>query len=156
MQLAKQQHHAPEVEEAEEVVGLDVPAGREPPPSLEPGKEPFDLPAPLVAPQRSAILLAIALSTAAAFRRDELDAALVGESAAESAAVPRFVGDQSRRQLSYESSVESSLREHTVESVSSVNIDSDRKTMAVCNCHDLCRIAGAAFPDAGPPFFAGT
>lgn len=114
------------MEEAQEIVGLDIPARRNPAPSLEPGKESLDLPAPLVATQRAAILFAIALDTAASLRRDELDAALVCESAAERAAVPRFVCDQSRRQLLYESSVESSLGEHTVESVSCINIDSDR------------------------------
>ena len=156
MQRAEEQDGAAEVEEAEEVFGLEVPASREPAPAFEPGEEALDFPAALVAAEGAAVLLASALDAAAALGSDELDAALVGESASERAAVPGAVGDQSRRQLSYESSVESSLGEHTVESVSSINIDSDRKTMAVCNCHDLGRIAGAAFPDARPPFFAGT
>jgi hypothetical protein len=32
----------------------------------------------------------------------------------------------------------------------------ERKTSAVCERHDLGRIAGAALTDAGPPFFAPT
>jgi hypothetical protein len=32
----------------------------------------------------------------------------------------------------------------------------DRKTSAVCNCHDLSPLAALRFPDAGPPFLAPT
>ncbi len=140
--------------EAEEVLGLLFPASREPSPALEPGEETFDFPASLVATQLPAI--GFEAATRALIRRDEFDAALCFQTLLKHATVPRFVGNQSRRQLLYESSVESSLGENAVESVSSINMDSERKTIAVCNRHEFRRIAGAAPPDAGPPFFAGT
>ena len=156
MKTSEKQDHAPEVEEAEEVLGLVLPTSGEPTPAFEPSEEALDFPAPLVAAQFAEILRTVALGTADSLRGDEVDTAFHGETATQGATVPGFVRNQSRRQLMYESSVESSLGEHTVESVSSINMDSDWKTMAVCHCHDLGGIARAAAPDAGPPFFAGT
>ena len=144
------------MKEGEEVFGLVFPASGETTPTFEPGEEAFDLPTAFVSAQRPSVLFAVALPIATPLWSNELNAALLGKPTAESAAVPRFVGNQSRRQFFHESSVESSLGEHTVVSVSSFNKDSEWKTMAVCNCHDLCRLAGTAFPNAGPPFFAGT
>jgi len=156
VQLPKQQQHAPQMKQAEEVLSLVLPSGRESAPTLEPCEESLDFPPPLVAAQLSAILGTVALRAADPLGSDEVDAALFCETAAQSTSIPRLVCNQSRRQLSYESRVESSLGEHTVESVSSINMDSERKTMAVCNCHDLGCLAGTAPSDAGPPFFAGT
>jgi hypothetical protein len=34
------------------------------------------------------------------------------------------------------------------------NPDGDRKTMAVCHCHDLGRFAASSFPNQKTPFFA--
>jgi hypothetical protein len=133
-----------------------LPASGKSPPPFEPGKEPFDLPAAFVAAQFSTVLDAIALRPADALGSDKVDAALNSKTSAQGAAVPSPIGNQSRGKVSYESSVESSLGEHTVESVSSINIDSERKTMAVCNCHDLRCPTSTARPHAGPPFFAGT
>jgi len=141
------------VDEAEEVLGLSFPSSRQAAPALEPGEEPLNLPSPPVAAKLASILLALAV---ALLRRDEVDAAFLEEARLECAAIPRLVRNQSRRQLLHESSVESSLGEHTVESVSWRNMDSEWKTIAVCHCHEFRRPPGAAFPDAGPPFFAGT
>lgn len=140
--------------EAEEVLCLPLPARRETSPALEPREETFDFPATLVATQLAAVGLEVA--TGALVGRDEFDAALRFQSLLQHAPIPRFVGNQSRRQLLYESSVESSLGENAVESVSSINMDSERKTIAVCNRHEFRRVPRAAAADAGPPFFAGT
>ncbi len=144
------------MEETEEVLGLVVPASGEAAPPLEPREETFDLPTSFVATQRTAILLSVALLTSATLGRDEFNAALLGKAAAQLAAVPSLVPDQSRRQFFHESSVESSFGEHTVDWVSWRTMDSERKTMAVCNRHDLGRLAGSTPSDAVPPFFAGT
>ena len=47
---------ASEVDEAEEVLGVALIAGDQPAVVLEPGEQPFDLPAALVASQGSAVL----------------------------------------------------------------------------------------------------
>jgi hypothetical protein len=156
VEAPEKEYGAHELEQAEEVLGLVLPAHRKPAPAFEPGEEALDLPTSLVAAQFASILLAVALPASDALGGDELDASLIGETSAQGATVPSLVTNQSRREFSYESSVESSLGEHTVESVSSINMDSEWKTMAVCNRHDLCRVSGTTLPDAGPPFFAGT
>jgi hypothetical protein len=156
VELSEKQDGAHEMEEAEEVLGFLLPAGGQPAPSFQPSEEALDLPSPLVSAELAAILGALASGDAATFGGNELNATFLCESETQSLTVPGLVPNQSRWQLSYESSIESSLGEHTVESVSSVNIDSERKTMAVCNCHDLGRPTSTARPHAGPPFFAGT
>jgi hypothetical protein len=37
---------------------------------------------------------------------------------------------------------------------SACDADGERKTSAVCSCHDLGPLPALRFPDAGPPFFA--
>lgn len=149
----EQQDDAADVDEAEEILCVSFPSCRQASPALEPGEQAFDLPTPLVAAQLSTVLLAPAVSL---LRRDEVNATFSEETRLQRSTIPRLVGDQSRRQFVHESSVDSSLGEHTVESVSRGNIDSEWKTIAVCNCHEFRRPTGAADPDAGPPFFAGT
>ena len=97
------------------------------------------------------------LSAAVAFhRRDQFDPPFLEKSLLELRAVPGFVSDQSGRKFGHVSSIESSVGEHTVVSVSICNSDSEWKTIAVRERHDLGGLARTALPNAGPPFFAGT
>src|SRR6185312_9213241 len=96
MELPEKENDAAEVDETEEVISGSVPASGNPSPALEPGKEPLDLPAALVAAEFATVLLAGAV---ALLRRDQVDAALLLEAQLERSPVPSFVGDQSRRQL---------------------------------------------------------
>lgn len=116
--------------QADEVLGLLFPASREPSPALEPREEAFDFPSTFVPTQLAAVSLEVA--TRALVRRDEFDAALRFQALLKHATVPRFVCKRSRRQLLYGSCVERSLGENAVESVSSIKMDSERKTIAVC------------------------
>ena len=142
-----------EVQEAEVVLRLPLPSRGDAPKLLQPGEEAFDLPATSVATEGAAILLARAV---ALNRRDELDVALTGQRANVLGAVPGLVADQSWGQLIHESSIERSVGEYDVVSVSSRNSDSEWKTIAVCDCHDLGRLACAALSDVCAPLFAGT
>jgi hypothetical protein len=49
-----------------------------------------------------------------------------------------------------------SFGENNVVSGTIGNNDREWKTIAVCDCHDLCRIAGTTLADAIAPLFAGT
>lgn len=140
--------------EAEEVLGLPFPAGGESTPALEPREQALDLPAACVSTELPSICFE--MTAAALVGRDEFDVALGLQTFLQNATSPGSVSNQSRRQFSYESSIESSLGENAVESVSSVNMDSERKTIAVCNRHEFRRVPSATAADAGPPFFAGT
>lgn len=153
VELPEEEDGAAEVNEAEEVVGAAIPAGGNATPALEPGEEAFDFPATFVTAQLAAVLFAGAV---ALLRRNQVDATFFLQTELKCLSVPGLVGNQSRRQPLHESSVESSLGEHTVVSVSRGNMDSEWKTIAVCKRHEFRRLPGTALPDAGPPFFAGT
>lgn len=135
------------------VVGLVFPPRSDSAPSLEPGKQPLDLPAALVASQFSTVLRS---PTVASRRRNKVYSSLFKQPRLQRAAVPSFVADYSWRKFFHKSIVESSLGEHTVVSASARNMNSERKTIAVCKRHEFRRVPSPAFPDAGPPFFAGT
>ena len=120
--------------------------------SFEPGEEALDLPASLVPTQGAAILR----STAGfgAFGGNELDVALDAEALSEVEAVEGFVANQFVRHRRY-GLVESVFDERHIVAGTIRNANGDWKTSAVCKRHDLCRLAGTASSDAGPPFLAG-
>lgn len=65
---------------------------------VQPGKEPFDLPAAAIASQRSPILGA-RTAAPAAMRRDHLDPAFLPQACIESVTIIRLVADEVRRVL---------------------------------------------------------
>lgn len=153
MECPEEKHQAAEMDEAEEVLGLAFPTSRNSPPTLEPSEEPFDLPAAPVAAELSTILVP---PTPLLLGGDEIDSALLHQALLERTSIPSLVGNQAGRKFLHESSIESSLGEHTVESVSWGNMDSEWKTIAVCQRHEFRGVSRAAAPNAGSPFFAGT
>ena len=142
-----------EEEESEIILSLPLPPRGDSSKLLQPGEEAFDLPATSVPTERATILLALAVGLD---RCDELDVALMVQRPHMFGAVPGLVADQSRGQLSHERSIERSVGEYDVVSVSSRNSDREWKTIAVCDCHDLGRLACATTPDLCAPLFAGT
>lgn len=131
-----------------------VPAQGDAAKAFEPGKQPLDEPAALVAAQGSAVLLAAAVRRVV--RCDELDIALLAQTLSEFVAVECLVGDQLLRQVLGDGLVESLVDEGDVVSRTICDANGERKTSAVCKRHDLRRIAGAALADAEPPFLAPT
>src|SRR6185436_19507559 len=77
-----------------------------------------------------------------------------GEPLREWIAIESFVADQLRRDFFLESRVEDVVDEAEVVFGAISDANGERKTSAVCNRHDLRRIAGTASSDAGPPFLA--
>ena len=154
--LPQEDHGACEMEKSQEVLGLSFPPRRDAAKLFEPSEESFDFPPTSVAAQRPSVLRPVAGILAGSFRRDEFDVAFFGEALRVLAAVPGLVGDQSRGQLIHECSIESSARENDVVSVARTDSDSEWKTIAVCERHDLGCLPGTALPDLWAPLFAGT
>lgn len=144
------------MKEAKEVLSFPLPSERDAPELLEPGEEPFHQPTTLVSSEGSAVLSSPAGDFAPSHGSDQFNVALLGELLLERLAIPGLVSDQFPRQLINERSVESSVGENNVVPGSASNSDREWKTIAVCERHDLCRLAGTAPADAGPPFFAPT
>jgi len=151
--LPQENDEAAELQEAEEILGLVVPAECDSAEALQPGEEAFDFPAAAIATKRPAILLPAARPGSGALGRDELYAA-TGEPLRERVAIESFVADQLRRDFFLEGRVEDVVDEAEVVFGAISDAYGERKTSAVCNRHDLRRIAGTASSDAGPPFLA--
>jgi hypothetical protein len=118
---------------------------------VEPGKEPLHLPAASVSPKRAAILGDRAV---AAVRRDHLDATFVEKPCIQRVAVVRFVPDEPIRETFGPSGIQGVVDERYLVRRSTGHDCGERKTMAVCDRHDLAAFATFGFPDVAPPFLA--
>lgn len=118
---------------------------------LQPGEEAFDLPAAAVATELASILR---LAPAAAVRRNQLDVALRGQPRVQPIRIVGLVADQSDRRFAEELRVEGLLDERDFTGACTCDSNGERKTTAVCDCHDLGPLAFAGGPDAEAPFFA--
>src|ERR1700733_8222841 len=120
----------------------------------QPGKEPFDFPATHVTAQRSAVLCR---HTPVDFvERNQLRAVLLHELFIQPVAVVRFVANQTLRDLGHDARFQCGGDQFHFSRRSALCPQGERKTMAVCNAHDLVTLAPLSFPDVSPPFLAGT
>src|SRR5579859_3289066 len=121
---------------------------------LEPSEEPLDLPTSLVATKASPIFeLPTSSTTSLDVRRDETNA-LLEKLRIERIAVVGLVADERVRQLTHEPLFDHLLDELGFVGRSASNANGERKTRAVCDCHDLGPLAALGFADAEPPFLA--
>ena len=132
-------------------MGVSFIAGDQASEVLEPGEEAFDLPAATVAAELPSVLR---LAAAAAVGRDEFDVSLGGEARIEAVGVVRLVADQPRGGVGEEPRVEGLLDERDFAGACTCDSNGERKTTAVCDCHDLGPLALAGGADAAAPFFA--
>lgn len=119
---------------------------------LQPCEEPLDFPAPLVTPEFSPVL-AVRSRAIATVRCDQLDAVRC-QPIVQSVAVISFVGNQSFWLLGYEAVLDRGIDKLLLMRRSACNPQGDRKTMAVCDCHELAPFADERSTNAIAPFFA--
>ncbi len=101
--MLEQDSNAREMEERQKVLGVIVPASDQPTRVVKPREEAFDLPAPLAAAERPAILAGRA-STVVTMTRDHLDAVRRHQHLVERIAVVGFVADQALGKVGEEAS----------------------------------------------------
>jgi len=148
----QQDADASEVDEAQEVLGVSLVAGDQTPVVLEPGEQAFDLPSAPVSTQESAIL---GLPFAGGqVRGDEFDPALLAQALVQAVAVVGLVSDQTVGGVLEEAVVDRLLDEGDLMWRSTGNPTGDRKTSAVCNCHDLGPLPALRLSDARAPVLA--
>jgi hypothetical protein len=121
---------------------------------LQPGKEAFDLPALAIAPQGSAILSDWLLAVGF-MRCDQFDA-LFAQSLIQRITVIGSITNQSLRTLLRKTVLQCSFDQSDFMRRSTFNGYGDRKTSAICHCHELCTLAPLGFSHPAPPFFAMT
>jgi len=129
-----------------------LPASDDAPEVLQPGEEPFDLPAAAVASQGAGILReAAAIATVG---RNQFDPSLGGQAAIQGIAILGRLPDQARGVGYGDDGIERRLDERDFMRRSTADGYAERKTSAVCNGHDLGPFAPLGFPDEGAPFLA--
>src|SRR5882724_3582983 len=120
----------------------------------KPGKEPLDFPAADVTPQRTTILRGHAAVLFVG--RDQLCAVVLHQLFIEPVTVVRFVSNQSFGHISDDPRFQGRGDQFHFSRRSAFCPQGERKTMAVCNTHDLGPLAPLGLSHLSPPFLAGT
>jgi hypothetical protein len=121
---------------------------------LRPSKQSLDLPSVSVAPQGSAILRT-RHSAVDLMRCDQLNA-LPAQPFIQRVTVVGSITNQSFGSLLRKTNLEGRLDESDFMRRSTRNGYGDRKTSAICHCHELCTFAPLGFSHPTAPFFAMT
>ncbi len=132
---------------------MTFPTHNQTPEVLQPGEESLDFPPASVTPEFSPVL-AVPSGAVTTVRRDQLDSVLLGKKSTHRIAVIPLIGNQSLRLLGHEPVLDRSLDELLLMRRSTRDPQGDRKTMAVCDCHELGPFADERSTNAIAPFFA--
>ena len=130
-----------------------LPTGDQPTKVMQPGKQPFNLPTPAVAPQLPPVLR-LGLSPVDFVGRDQLDAVRLLQPLIQRIAVVSAIANHSLRRRCGKALLDGNLDEASFMWRSASNPGGDRKTMALRNCHDLGPFAAACWTNCTAPFFA--
>jgi hypothetical protein len=144
---------ASELDHAEKVFRVIFPAHDDATKVMKPSEQALDLPTAAVTTQGAAVL-GDRLAAVPAVRRDQLHAQSFAQALVQRVAVVGFVADQSRGSFWEKSLLEGSFDEDRFIWSSAGHVHGDRKTMAVCNCHDFAAFPAFCRADTRAPFFA--
>jgi len=130
-----------------------LPSSHQTPEVLEPSEKTFHLPTPPVSSKCSPIL-GFGFFSVCLVRGDHLNAQLF-KFLIQRVAIISLVANDPFRELNQETTLNSFGNQLYFMRRSTVHVQGDRKTRAVCNCHDLRALTPLSLPDSRPPFFAG-
>jgi hypothetical protein len=139
---------------ADIVFNLALVAHCNPAMAQQPAIQAFDLPSPLVAPQRPTILC-FRSGAITAMRSNHLDATL-SQCSIQSVRVIGLVANQALGFIRHKTGVKRGLNKLGFMRRSTRYVNGDRKASAVCNCHDLAPFTPLGLTDGSAPFLAGT
>jgi hypothetical protein len=128
-------------------------ANNQSPEVLKPSEEALDIPSPLQPTQRTTILSDSLLSVGA-MRSNQLDCMRFVEFFVEAVTVVSLVADEVFGASWSPGLLKSLLHQRHFVRRSAGHVDGERKTAAVCNCHDLAAFSPLGLPDLEPPFLA--
>src|ERR1700722_11284771 len=151
--MPQEDHSACKLNHPEEILWVVLPANDDATIIVEPSKQALDFPAATVAAQHAAVLCD-GSAAVPAVRRDQLHPELFAHPLIQRIAVVRFIADQSLRCFAQESPLERGFDERGFIRRSADHVHGDRKTMAVCDCHDFAAFAAFCRADTRAPFFA--
>jgi len=144
---------ASELEHPEEIFRVVFPANDGATKVMKPGEQAFDFPATPVAAQNPAVLRG-RCDAHEFVRRDELHAISFLDALVQGIAVVSAVADHAFRDFGKESLVKRGFDELSFMRRSAGHVHGERKTMAVCDCHDFAAFAAFCRADTRAPFFA--
>src|ERR1700675_678967 len=142
-----------ELNHPEEILWVVLPASDDTTIIMEPSKQSLDFPTTTV-PAQSAAVLGDGPTPVPAVRRDQFHPEMLADALIQRIAVVGFVADQSLRDFAEEAALECGLDERGFIRRSAGHVHGDRKTMAVCDCHDFAAFAAFCRADTRAPFFA--
>src|SRR6185436_10462519 len=142
-----------EVKKSLKVFGMIFIANNQSAEVEQPSKEPLNFPTTNITTKRPSVLCG---STVVPIGCDHLSAVGVHKLFIQSIAVIGFVTDQALGHIRHDALFHGLLHQFHFSRRSAFCPQGDRKTMAVCNAHDLGALAPFGLPNQAPPFLAGT
>jgi hypothetical protein len=152
--VSEQNPNACQMNKADVVFDLILIAHCNPAIAQQPAVQAFNLPSPLVSPQRPTILR-FRSGAVATMWSDHLDATL-SQCSIQRVRVIRLVANQAFGFIRHKTGVNRGLNKFGFVRRSTRYVNGDRKASAVCNCHDLAPFTALGLADGSAPFLAGT
>lgn len=118
---------------------------------VQPSEEPLDFPSSPITAKWATVL---SRATITAIWRNQFDAALLQKPRIELVAVIRLVTDEPSRKIFNPGGVQRLVDEGYLVGRSADHVGGERKTMAVCDRHDLAALSAFGLADFAPPFLA--
>ena len=131
------------------------PTNYQPPKILRPGKKPFNFPSASIRPQFPTIL-GFWFFASSAMRRYHFNIAIIAQSLIEAVTVICLVANYFIRRILSKATVNRRFNQFHFMGRSAFNVNGDRNTRSVRDCHDLGAFATLCLADRKTPFFAGT
>jgi len=151
--MAQEDDSRSQVDKALEVLGVVLVAHNQSAEVKKPSEESLNLPAPNVAAQRPSIL---SRSTLGSVRRNHFGAIILHQGLIQPITVIGLVPNQALGDIRHDSFFECRFHQLHFSWRSTFCPQGERKTMAVCNAHDLGALAPLGLPNQAPLFLAGT
>src|ERR1700732_608293 len=142
-----------ELNHPEEILWVVLPANDGTTKVMKPGEQTFHFPATPVAAQNTPVLRS-RCDAHELVRCDELHAISLVDALIQRIAVVSAVTDHAFREVGKESLVERGFDELCFMRRSAGHVHGERKTMAVCDCHDFAAFPAFCRADTRAPFFA--
>src|ERR1700730_13207267 len=151
--MPQEDYSACELNHPEEILWVVFPANDDATIIMEPSEQTLDFPATAIAAQHAAVL-GDRSAPIPAVRRDQLHMETFADPLIQRIAVVGFITNQSFRRFVEDSALERGFDERGFIRRSADHVHGDRKTMAVCDCHDFAAFAAFCRADTRAPFFA--
>src|SRR5580658_8987466 len=151
--MSQEDYSACELNHPEEILWVVLPANDDATVIMEPSEQTLDLPATTVAAQHPAVLRRFSVSRGAV-RRNQLNTKTLANLGVQRIAVVSAIADQPLGSFGEEAPLDGGFDESCFMRRSAGHVHGERKTMAVCDCHDFAAFAAFCRADTRAPFFA--